>query len=1356
MSIWAPFGTSDFPLNQPMVGQKEFYDIFKGFTKSMKTAGMATIFPLISKWGVGKSRIGFEIIAEPLGMDKGWIINDDGEQKEVRIFKPNFEDKVLSLYIRYSQMYHQDINGDHWVGYGIYTALSYLSKESDGSIQGKTMECIQDALSPIGFDRTVLANILEVGNLNIDDLVINSNKLDSLTRKGIEYIKKFNIEHILIVCDEIETAGEIAKYGIKKDKELQSKVEGEAIEVITSAIKHEDPRKKYSEVSFLLLCSTVIGGSIQGIGALDRRTEMYEMFQNSFADISDFIEYLNTKVMVPHYPDGLIEAAYTIAGGNFGWFNVIMHNVDQKMDDDSIKKDTGCIFENILNSSNRFKESLIDKPSFDYIQCEEKHRQAIKYALLKQIPYKKTSYTEEEIKSMFESKAEDGETLFKEFYCIKLKKEQLGNYMVTQGYNRDLGENFVNNLGKNFDLGILLRSLKTFSINVKENEFIVGKQEETFLDQVRMLYPKEEIEEVARYIYSYIIESIEKEDEKEAGYIGPNFAYLNRLDKRYRMDKNNLGYVSDTEKNKEIEKLVSERSQIKKEEVKRIITGACRALEINYPEEQHYDINGVKCVRVKVENGPYLDVSGDKIVDIIWGKDEEKLKDALLDSKLLKDGVHPIIVISDSVFSAQLSEKFVKDKYDGIGKCLIFINITRLQKSNLEVMSVDKDKMDIRENRGMITSTFRQRIREIRDHFSLKSKEWFDKLDSEGWILRPIIYKKCDDKQIVYVAEAFERMLINGLDFEELGSKKGVKLPDAEYTEVKNILKYSGIGKMNERPGYHETGLFIKQDENNYTIAIPSCMNRILSFNGSNNKSINNYEDKFFFSLIKEVKPKKIVEQWLLFMMKINLLRKTETGFIERISKYELDGKYNLVKKWLEDDCKKEITYLKNEIKSKYFDLLEEKELPDLKVKLLQAESIKNNINIQKLTEKDKDTYVNFKESISNVRTFMDTCNLIFDKEGWNSIKEYNSNVIKNIKIVDDENPIWYRLKHIRLFINYINNLKEPAVKCINDKIGDVLNSCMYKGHMIPISPIKNILQKCCDELANPLDYVKYTSTNTITMVNYTKTLPHKLLSGDLSGAHGRIEELFDICGLEPIENFNFKWSTESGASGKYKNIYKEFTSIIDMYEKLPEAEKWASYFEDAPDTLKTFADIKSLSNCVREMNLFVNGGLEQEIEDVESSMLSTPDEFVELLKKRINEMVEHAKPNGLIEGYKLNVMNFARTKRNECYDNLLLKTLDKIRKGQGKPPASIEINMEEYPKEKTYGVSKKNVDSKRNELVDEGETFFKQNARIKKATFSFFMDIVDKNGEIEWESCLEEKKELEGVRLIRTKVEVL
>ena len=85
---------------------------------------MATIFPVIGKWGIGKSRIGFEVISEVLGIDKGWIISEDGETK-VRVLKENFEDGILPIFIRYSQMLHEDLTSDNWVAYGIYTALSF-------------------------------------------------------------------------------------------------------------------------------------------------------------------------------------------------------------------------------------------------------------------------------------------------------------------------------------------------------------------------------------------------------------------------------------------------------------------------------------------------------------------------------------------------------------------------------------------------------------------------------------------------------------------------------------------------------------------------------------------------------------------------------------------------------------------------------------------------------------------------------------------------------------------------------------------------------------------------------------------------------------------------------------------------------------------------------------------------------------------------------------------------------------------------------------------------------------------------------------------------------------------------------
>jgi hypothetical protein len=345
----------------------------------------------------------------------------------------------------------------------------------------------------------------------------------------------------------------------------------------------------------------------------------------------------------------------------------------------------------------------------------------------------------------------------------------------------------------------------------------------------------------------------------------------------------------------------------------------------------------------------------------------------------------------------------------------------------------------------------------------LLAREWFEKLDEEGWILRPIIYKKHDEKQIALLSKAYKRMLIQNLDFEELGSKKDVRLSDAEYTELKNVLKSTAIGRMNEGKGYKETGLFIHEDENRYSINIPACMNRILKFNGNSNKSMADYSNKFFFSLIHEVKPKRILEQWIEFMMGLNLLLKTKDGFIERISNYELDGRYSVVKKWLEDDCKKEIDSMKKVINGPYLDVLEKNQVPYYKVQLQEAEKIKDSINVDKLSEKDDKNMENFRDVISKIEKFLGICYQVYDSDGWNNIKTYNPNIIKDIKIDDKDKPLWFRVRHIRLFIDYINTLKDPAVKSITDKIAEIKKNCEYGGFMLPISPITNILQKYCN-----------------------------------------------------------------------------------------------------------------------------------------------------------------------------------------------------------------------------------------------------------------------------------------------------
>lgn len=1343
-SIWALYGTSDFPLNQPMVGQKEFYDVFKGFTRSMKSAGIATIFPLIAKWGVGKSRIGFEIVSEPLGMDKGWIVTEDGEEKSVRIFKENFQDGVLPIYLRYSQMCYKDLIGDYWVGFGAYTALSILSKDPDDSIQGKIMKELQNAFEPMGFDRKELQRILKVGEVTVDDLLSLASPLDELVKEALEYLKRFGIEHLLIVCDELETAGELAKYGIEEHKDEMRKIDGEAINVITSAIKHEDPRKKYPNVSYLLLCSPVIGDSIQAIGALNRRTEMCEMVQNSFSDIVEFMEYLD-KSGINHfkYPKGLIEAAYTIAGGNFGWFNVIMASVDQYLKDNA-NGDIEEIFESLLKTSSRFQNSLIDKYAFEYIKCEERHRKLIKSALLKQLPQEKSLYTSEEVAVLLKAKAENGERLFKEFYNVRITKDDIGSYLNSVGYKRESGNLFVNEIGGSFDLHVLLKSLKTFSLTVKENEYLIGGDKETFIDQIRMLYPKENIDEAGEYIFKYALEILDKDDIKEPEYIGPNFAYLQMLDKRYKLERGDFGYLLDSQGNKEIEEKIEEMRKDKKSYVRRVLSGFSRAIEINYPDEKYFELDDLPCMEIKINQGPYLDVNPKNVVHILWGKDEEALKRAVQNKNLLNQGSHPIFVICntrDYVFENKLKKDFKE-----VGKCLIFVSLTKIQEEILEVMSLSKEEIDFRDAADQVTTSYKEKIRRIKDLINGAAKKWFEEIDEEGWVLRPIINKNHTEENIVLLGKAFKKMIIYNATFEQLGSEPEVKLTDGEYADLNSILRNAIFGKVYENKGYKETGLF-KKDGDSYLVEVPMCMKRILEFVNDSKKALNEFESRFFFSCFDKVKHKKIIEQWLSLFLELRLLS-LKQGFVERISRYDLDNKYDEVKGWFNNDYKAEIAYMKKLIDGPYMSALSVQDTY-YNEKLEEIKNIKDTINLDIFTRANDNLKDSWQDGLSKLESFYNLCYKIFDKKECDSYTHYNENIIRNLEIANQKKPLWFRIKHVRLFIDYIRELKDPAAKMVKEKIEKIKNENQYKGYEMPISPITNVLERYGNELEYATDL--NSSTSFRTMVKSTSTLAYKLQAGDYGDAVVRLEEILDKCGIEGRDATDIKWSSDAGVIGDYKSIFNSFKNLVDGYlSEEKTAEHWGKYFLDGPDKLKNMKEINNLNADRTKVSIYLESGLYEEIEDKESELLNQPIDFLQYLKKSLEDMEQVI---GVIRGYTGTVQNFAREEKNKLYDDTLITSIEKIRRKQGKP-ASLAIDKSTVPSEKSYEETKNKISDFLKDLNKEGNVYFENNGTCVK--FDFYKKMVAAKGELNWNEYLNEKNELERLGFIRTKVEVL
>ncbi|MFW8068444.1 hypothetical protein, partial [Klebsiella pneumoniae] len=69
------------------------------------------------------------------------------------------------------------------------------------------------------------------------------------------------------------------------------------------------------------------------------------------------------------------EAAYAMSGANFGWFNVVMANVDavlsQYQQAGRSIKDVGDLFEAVLAGSGRVARHVLDKGAIEGIQTRD-------------------------------------------------------------------------------------------------------------------------------------------------------------------------------------------------------------------------------------------------------------------------------------------------------------------------------------------------------------------------------------------------------------------------------------------------------------------------------------------------------------------------------------------------------------------------------------------------------------------------------------------------------------------------------------------------------------------------------------------------------------------------------------------------------------------------------------------------------------------------------------------------------------------------------------------------------------------------------------------------------------------------
>ncbi|WP_421199598.1 hypothetical protein [Aeromonas enteropelogenes] len=545
---WAATGVSDYPPRDPLVGQSRFFKRYRTFihTVDQDADNFAHVFAVEAEWGRGKSRLGHELIAQINDCSKGWFVREDGVQLEdKKLFDQATQDKYLALYIRYSQVASDYQNSDNWFGYGLYKALLPLATESfDGSIQSKIAEQALHRLKPAGFDPQQLAQCLELDQAHSEEALYEEEGLVvRLVQAAYSYLQKFGIGYVLVVLDELETVAEAATFGLEQDD--AKRLDGQAIRLIGKAIKEEDPRRKLPWLRYVALCSPLLGQELRDIQSVERRLELEKLEHNAFADVSDYVAQLQAERKLAHdYPTGLVEAAYAMSGANFGWFNVIMANVDAVLAQYEAAgtplTNIGELFNAVIESSGRVAEHVLDKHAIEGIKTGDHDLRAVAQELLYgQLPVALDAIPTRS-KELLQLVNEDGEPVASLYRKMPFDAIQCRQALIDAKFKREKDEWLYPAVEQALSLTALLQNLRTFAINEAEKDvLLMPLSRGEFKHLLSLLYDHPAVEFAADALWQKLIGGDQFIPNDEATHIGPSVAMLLRLDLRYRNQQHN-------------------------------------------------------------------------------------------------------------------------------------------------------------------------------------------------------------------------------------------------------------------------------------------------------------------------------------------------------------------------------------------------------------------------------------------------------------------------------------------------------------------------------------------------------------------------------------------------------------------------------------------------------------------------------------------------------------------------------------------------------------------------------------------------------------------------------------------------
>ena len=1163
---WAAGGVSSYPLTHPIVGQRQFFETFRHFIHLVdeEAEKFAHVFAAISPWGIGKSRLGYELIAQVNESSKGWYLRDlDGSLNEAALFNDNDDrDQYLALYIRYSQIANEYHNVDNWFAFGLYKSFVPIARDQfDDSIQGQIAREAYDRLLVKGFDHNELADALEVSAGHSDEALYTDPTLASrLCQAAYDCLKQFGIRYILVTLDELETAAEAATYGL--EQEDFKPLDGRAIKLMGKAIKEEDPRRKLPWLRYVALCSPAIGDELREIQSTARRFEIAELAANNFSDVSAFVQILSKVGRLPNYTTGLVEAAYAMSAGNFGWFNVIMANVDNMLEQRRIRgedepKTLGDLFQDLVGVSSRIRDHVLDHNAIEVLQMENREQiQLARELLYGQLPVPLDQYSEEKRKALLGGRNEFDEPIALLFRRVEWDDLEATRALSESKFNRDKGYWRLGGIDQPVDLKQLLANLGTYAIHETKgvvrtdgkHTLLIPLRQSDFIELVGLLYPHPAAEDAARALWRKFLDSRDIQEE-DATHIAPSMAMIARLDLRHRRQGQKTLVFRDPDMGEAHGKaLAAKKGEKPSSRARTVLVGAMRVLDRNWEYDavssgMEEDVVVTIATAAKTRQSPTgglvtldalkLNPKGHLVLAWVKNMDElERLCRLTASSpQFSRKGRFPVVAFTSSRALVDQYNAPTSKEIKEAPSYLMLYQLSASEEHALYQVGLSSSSWNgFVFNNSVFTSSFSNRLQGVIRPFMQTVADWRKQLDRLGRIAWPM-------RASGNLREPEYETLVKGWCYLMLEGGEPLSLADLDESSPVNVEDLVAVlAKLRIPPkaraaGYEEDerALFFSDFDDNAEAEFPyfllTLIRRLVVEKVPWTFDVAKRE--WFWGYTWEgSKERTIYQEWMNLLCEMRLAKESKTsgkgpneyGLLTRsyLSNGVVEASNWLSGEYVEIVGKMEVVFGEGRVR----DLFGPEGSPTVGAKTKKARQFIIEAQASLSALEIKESSALFKESAemmfkelctcsSHRRSIIQKADFVFNRDRYRETKHDEN--IRTLNFDDDKQALWRRIRRAELFMEYVREAEKRIRKRVANLQQEISESV---SETFPVELFTLSLEKIAHILDGALNEAFGGGRTILEQITGAGTLHHYLRDLQVGEASAALDKMADELGV--------------------------------------------------------------------------------------------------------------------------------------------------------------------------------------------------------------------------------------------------